>query len=438
MPNITPREKRENLRSFLLHNKQSIADSLPKFLSPERLIGQLFTSISTTPRLLEATPRSLIGALLYCGSLGLEPGPLGHIYLIPFNNRKKGIVEVQVIPGYKGLVQLARRSEQIAQIGTGVIWEGDTYEFDTGTNAFVTHQPNKERSDFGDFTQIEWVYAWYKLRDVPGIQLEIMSRNKVEYHRKRYSKAAQDGPWVTAWDEMAVKTALRKLLKLAPMATDVQSAIVIDEMAESQLSQQGLLPDMPEEIEGQLAESEEAPAKEQDVICVPQWAHNTIKGKPLDECSVQQLRGLAKTLEKRTEGPADQNPAREQDIALLATVKAMMGTDEAAPQSREGATETPKAAEPAPPNQPAQKQPPGPEPDAQVDPRQKMLALVGILEKMPGGKYEILNLMDYFRVEKIADIYEANTDAAITMLMERISYINRGLQHEKETAQAST
>src|SRR5436309_12826592 len=68
--------------------KQEIARALPKHMDADRLARVAITTLRQTPRLLECTPQSLLGALMLSAQLGLEPGPLGHAYLVPFYNRR--------------------------------------------------------------------------------------------------------------------------------------------------------------------------------------------------------------------------------------------------------------------------------------------------------------------------------------------------------------
>ena len=277
---LTPREKRETLRSLLLTNKDAIQESMPKFLSAERFIGQLFTSINLNPALLECTPRSLIGALLYCGSLGLEPGPLGHIYIIPYGN------QAQVVPGYKGLIQLARRSELLDSIDAGIVFEGDEFEFNLGVNPMLHYRPNPSRKEFGNKDDVQWCWALHRIKGCDVPQLTVISHNRIEWHRNRYSKAKNKGPWVDNWPEMGMKTAIRMNLKFSAMRTECQSAIAIDEMAENQLSQAEFFPEIPKELEenmnSQLGESEDSqgPAEvARPSPIAPPWAPKTLAGK---------------------------------------------------------------------------------------------------------------------------------------------------------------
>jgi len=71
-------------------------------MKPERMMRLMANAIRTTPKLSECDPMSLLGGLMTCAGLGLEPNTImGHAYLIPFRNNRKNITEVQLVVGYK-------------------------------------------------------------------------------------------------------------------------------------------------------------------------------------------------------------------------------------------------------------------------------------------------------------------------------------------------
>jgi phage RecT family recombinase len=112
------------------HARDQLAAVAAKHMNPERMMRVVANAIRVTPKLQDCEPISFLGALMQCAALGLEPNTvLGHAYLIPFeNSRKVGgewvkVKEVQVIIGYKGLIDLARR-----YYGPGVTVRIDTSE----------------------------------------------------------------------------------------------------------------------------------------------------------------------------------------------------------------------------------------------------------------------------------------------------------------------
>jgi len=226
------KEKVASVRTLLESMKPQLALALPKHLNPDRLARIVLTSCLRNPKLLDCTKESFAGAVLQAAQLGLEPdGVLGMAYLIPYTNRKKNCLEVQFQAGYKGLLDLGRRSGDIGAVNARVVYKNDRFAYRFGLTPLLEHTPAP--SDRGDAT---YVYAVVGLKD-GSTQWDVMSVEDIEKHRKQYSKAASDGPWVTAWEEMAKKTVLRRVLKYAPASVELQRAIALDEHAEAEIPQ---------------------------------------------------------------------------------------------------------------------------------------------------------------------------------------------------------
>jgi recombination protein RecT len=220
-------QKAETIRALLERAKPQIALALPRHLSADRMLRIAMTSVRRTPALLHCNPQSLLGAVVQAAQLGLEPdGVLGHAYLIPFKD------EVQLIVGYKGLIDLARRSGQLSTIFARVVRARDSFEFAYGLSERLEHIPSGE-PDPGELVA---VYAVARLKD-GGQQFEVLTRREVEAVRKR-SRAAGSGPWVTDYEEMAKKTVLRRLCKMLPASVELARAVALDERADLGLPQQ--------------------------------------------------------------------------------------------------------------------------------------------------------------------------------------------------------
>lgn len=202
--------------------------ALPKALSAERLTRIIATECRKTPALLRCAPESFFGAVLQCAQLGLEPGgALGHCYLLPFGNGKdtQGRPNAQLIIGYRGMIDLARRSGQIQSINAYCVYANDDFSYELGLHPDIHHVP--AAADRGPMT---YVYAVAQLKD-GGVQFEVMSRADIEAVRNQ-SKAGKNGPWVTHFDEMARKTVVRRLFKFLPVSIEAVRAADIDEKAE--------------------------------------------------------------------------------------------------------------------------------------------------------------------------------------------------------------
>jgi phage RecT family recombinase len=124
---------KQRVKAFLTDNKAAISAALPKHLNPDRMLQVAQTAITQNPQLLECDTGTLFGALIRCTQLGLEPNnALGQLYLIPFNNRKANRKDVQVIVGYKGMIDLARRSGNIESLQAMAVREGDEFSYEYG------------------------------------------------------------------------------------------------------------------------------------------------------------------------------------------------------------------------------------------------------------------------------------------------------------------
>lgn len=201
--------------------KNQMAMALPKTLTADRLTRIVMTEFRKNPALLRCDQQSLFGAVLQCAALGLEPGSaLGHCYLLPYGKT------CQLIIGYRGMIDLARRSGQIVSLSAYVVHEADDFHYELGLHPDIRHVP----SPSADRGPVIYVYAVAVLKD-GGVQFEVMSRAEVESVRSR-SKAGKSDPWVSDWDAMAKKTVIRRLFKYLPVSIEAVRATEIDERAD--------------------------------------------------------------------------------------------------------------------------------------------------------------------------------------------------------------
>jgi recombination protein RecT len=219
--------------------QQQLKNALPKHMTPERMARIVTTEVRKNPALLKCERTSFLGAVVQCAQLGLEPGnSLGHAYILPFDKREKVNgnwqtvrTDAQLIIGYRGMIDLARRSGQIISISARTVHAGDKFEYSYGLDENISHTP----SDDAESQPITHVYAVARLRD-GGVQFEVMSHAKIEAVRAQ-SKAKDSGPWKDHWEEMAKKTAIRRLFKYLPVSVEIQRAVVLDEAADAGIAQ---------------------------------------------------------------------------------------------------------------------------------------------------------------------------------------------------------
>lgn len=193
---------------YLRDMMPAITAVLPKQMNPERLSRIALNVIRTNPKLLTCDINSLMGGVLEAAKLGLEPGLMGQCYLVPYGR------EATFIIGYKGLIDLVRRSGQVSTIEARTVFEKDVFEFEYGLESKLVHKPalvNKGEA-------IAY-YAVAKL-DGGGSSFIVMSVQEIEQYRDKYSKSKKFGPWVNEFDAMARKTCLRQLIKYLPISVE--------------------------------------------------------------------------------------------------------------------------------------------------------------------------------------------------------------------------
>lgn len=242
-----------SLAALIQQLRPEIGRALPRHMSPDRMARIATTVLRQTPMLARCTPESFLGALLTASQLGLEPGPTGDAYLVPFRD-KNGDYNVQFIPGYRGLIRLARNSGQLRDIWAEVVFENDEFDYSLGLHRDLTHKPAR-----GERGQPVYVYAAAELAD-GGRPFIVMTRDEVEAIRKR-SKAANNGPWITDWVAMSKKTAVKQLAKWLPLSAEMASAVALDGSVRTDVGD--LVDVTPTFIDGEVDDTPPAPADDE-------------------------------------------------------------------------------------------------------------------------------------------------------------------------------
>lgn len=221
---MTPMTAMKSIQQLLESRKEALAQLVPKHLSADRLIKVALNCISKTPKLQLCTPVSLLQCLITAAELGLEVGgALGHAYLVPFEDRKNNITVCTLIIGYRGFIELARRSGQLAQIEAHIVHERDEFEVEFGLNPVFRHKPRME----GDAGKPTMAYMIARLKD-GSVHCEVMTWADVMRIKAR-SRSASSGPWVTDEEEMAKKTVVRRGAKYMPMSSEMAKALDHDD-----------------------------------------------------------------------------------------------------------------------------------------------------------------------------------------------------------------
>lgn len=213
-----------------------------------RFISSIVSAVQTTPALQECTNPSILSAALLGEALNLSPSPqLGQFYMVPFDNKKKGCKEAQFQLGYKGYIQLAKRSGVYKKINVISIKEGELISYnpleeELEVNLIEDDYERENTPTIGYYAMFEEVngyrhsiywskqkmlahaekysFAFYKNGGAKS--LELLEQGKIpEKDLWKYSSF-----WFKDFDGMAHKTMLRQLIsKWGTMSIDLQKAI---------------------------------------------------------------------------------------------------------------------------------------------------------------------------------------------------------------------
>ncbi|AYK60084.1 MULTISPECIES: recombination protein RecT [Bacillus] len=227
---VQKEDKPKTLADYLNDMKPELQKALPEHITPERITRIALTTIRSNPGLQQCSPASLLGAVMQSAQLGLEPGLVGHCYFVPFNKKIKGqngapdqwVKEVQFIIGYKGMIDLARRSGHIESIYAHAVYEKDEFDYELGLHPKLVHKPST-----GHRGEMTHVYAVAHFKD-GGYQFDVFSKQDIENVRLR-SKSKDNGPWQTDYEEMAKKTVIRRMWKYLPISIEIQRQVAQDE-----------------------------------------------------------------------------------------------------------------------------------------------------------------------------------------------------------------
>lgn len=235
----SPAKPIELIRSqlYLPSMQEQLKSALPPHVTVDKFLRVAMTALQQNPNLLNLDRPSLFAAVVTAAQLGLLPdAQLGEAYFVP----RKG--KVCLDPGYRGLIKLARQGD----IGF--------------VEAELIHKNDHTTYILGDDSRLECIVSWMdrgemiaayavaKFRDGSMAARTVMTKAQVDAIRATSQNAS--GPaWTNHYEEMAKKTALRRLAKLLPLSTTASNAFRLSELHE-EMNRTGRV------IDGQVIEDE--------------------------------------------------------------------------------------------------------------------------------------------------------------------------------------
>lgn len=234
---LAPVASPANLKSLLERSSAVLHAVLPRHVTPERLWRTLLVAANRNPDILKCTQASVIECITRAGELGLDlSGTMGEAYAVPFNNKVTRtlangakedvwVMQLQMIPGYRGLAKLARQSGEVARIEAEEVRKNDRFVYRKGSDFRVEFEPCLT----GDRGEVVGFYAYARLAD-GSEQADYMTVADVEKVRQK-AKSKNSPAWQDWFSEMGRKTVFRRLSKWLPLSSEkFQTAIQQDNL----------------------------------------------------------------------------------------------------------------------------------------------------------------------------------------------------------------
>jgi recombination protein RecT len=232
--------------------KDRLFEGAPRHISAERMITTTLIAIRSNPELLKCEPDSLLAAVRQAAFYGWEiGGVLSQAYLVPFRDNKRGTVEATLIPGYRGLLDLVRRTKEISQIDMEAVHQCDRFRVVKGDASAIYHEP----SDDPKRPESPITHLYVIVHFLNGAkQRRVWTASEIDHHKEQFSvgwkraesNGKKDSPWHTHWVTMGHKTILIDMIKrgLLPVSGEIRDVVQRDEES-SGTSGVSLISDIP-------------------------------------------------------------------------------------------------------------------------------------------------------------------------------------------------
>lgn len=227
----------------LVARRKDYADLLPREVPPEAFIANAMAYAMRDPMLLDESKvdrASLMHAIMDTARLGLMPhGIIPGVHLIRFWSNRKGMYTVAPVTDYRAEIELATRSDAIRKVTAMPVYAEDEFDLKVvNGDTLINHEIDVDAS-IEERGVLRGVYAvvkldneeivtkWLNVADLKAVRDSVASRNK--------GKAGvwDDGP--EGFVAMALKTAIRRALKLIPKSATRLRALALASAAEERV-----------------------------------------------------------------------------------------------------------------------------------------------------------------------------------------------------------
>jgi len=193
-------------------------------------VNAVMTAVIDNAALQECQPESIYIQAMRAATLQLSVDPgIAQAYLVPYGGK------CQLIVGWRGLREMAIRTNQYRYINVTEVWEGQEVKFDqiTGRHSIDGFKANRKSKHIG------WLGAFELMN---GFAVTIyMDLEEIHAHRDKYAQGLdrKSSPWNTETKKMEKKTVMRRLIrdhgKINPSDLEMLEQIESDELGEDEI-----------------------------------------------------------------------------------------------------------------------------------------------------------------------------------------------------------
>lgn len=204
---VTPRA---TLEAEIWKNRSVLAAYLPDRSHAERFMALATRAVIDNPDLWECSSASVLRALGAAAASGLPID--GKMSSVVVRKSKHGKPTATWDPSYRGMCYLALESGHVSSVEAHAVFQRDEFSVELGTSAAIVHRPCLA----GERGPVVAAYAVAALK-AGGLVREVLGAEDLRKIRAS-SPAADSGPWKSWPERMAMKSAMRRLLKKLPAA----------------------------------------------------------------------------------------------------------------------------------------------------------------------------------------------------------------------------
>ena len=204
---VTPQQFFE---AFVAEYEPRVKELLPSTMKQPRFLAATQIYLQKNPRLLQADRLSLFDALLKCARDGLMPDGR-EAAIVPFRDTDSKKVIAQYLPMVQGILKRLRQLTKAYSIECEAVYEADEFNVVLGDDPKIHHKPKVS----GPRGKV--MAAYCIIKDARGVVLSraVLPREEIEKIRG-VSRAKNSAAWTQWYDQMAIKTAIRRAAKNVP------------------------------------------------------------------------------------------------------------------------------------------------------------------------------------------------------------------------------